>query len=256
MGAVGLGVRRLFGPGISGGALYFSALFKISDLGYGAWNGNASQVGALTMSDNTSFRLQVMVRSNSPSGYVLGMQKGGTGATSLFDTTERHAGETVLLVGKYDFTTAPHTATLWINPAVSNLSFGIPPTNGVSVSSGTDPVSIVIDRFNIRQNVASGASSVPAAIQWDELRLGSQWADVATPAVVTAQLSPSVYSTNGTFQFFYTNNSSVNGSIYTSTNLIDWTISGAAEQVAPGVYRFTEGMAENVASRFYQLRFP
>src|SRR5205085_10013253 len=87
-GAAGLGVRRLFGTSINSGTLYFSALFRINDLGYGAWNGAASTVGALTATDSTSFRLAVVVKSNSPSGYVIGVQKSGTGATITFDNTE------------------------------------------------------------------------------------------------------------------------------------------------------------------------
>src|SRR6185295_1835096 len=102
-GGAGLGVRRLFGASVTSGAVYFSALFNINNLGYGAWNGAAAQVGALTAVDNTSFRLAVMVRSNSSSGYVVGVQKGGTGAASTFDATEYHTSDTLLLVGKYDY---------------------------------------------------------------------------------------------------------------------------------------------------------
>ena len=102
-GGVGLGVRRIFGSSVNSGVLFFSALFRINNVGFGLWNGAASQVGALTATDNTSFRLAVMVRSNSPSGYVIGVQKGGTSVTSTFGTTEYHAGDTVFLVGKYDF---------------------------------------------------------------------------------------------------------------------------------------------------------
>src|SRR5947207_3902682 len=87
-GGAGLGVRRVIGTSFSSGAVYFSALFRINDLGYGAWNGSASQVGALTAPDNSTFRLQIMAKSNSPSGYVIGVRKSGTGVTDTFDTTE------------------------------------------------------------------------------------------------------------------------------------------------------------------------
>ena len=110
-----------------------------------------------------SFKLGVMVKSNSPSGYVIGVQKSGTGATTTFAATEYHAGDTVLLAGKYDFTVSPNAVSLWLNPNSSTFAAASAPTNGfVSVNTGTD--AIVIDRFNIRQNVASGPSSVPAAM--------------------------------------------------------------------------------------------
>src|SRR2546421_3653077 len=103
-GGNGLGVRRLFGTNFNSGKVYFSALFRINDLGFGAWNGAGSILGALTATDNTSFRLQVVVKSNSPSGYLIGTQKSGAGATTTLDITERQAGETIFLAGRYDFT--------------------------------------------------------------------------------------------------------------------------------------------------------
>ena len=45
-GGAGLGVRRLLGAAVNSGVLYFSALFRINDLGFGTWNGASSQVGA------------------------------------------------------------------------------------------------------------------------------------------------------------------------------------------------------------------
>jgi hypothetical protein len=56
------------------------------------------------------------------------------------------------------------------------------------VTSGSDGS---IDRFNIRQNTAA---SVPAAMQWDELRIGTSWASV-TPAYVTPPIGFSITAT-------------------------------------------------------------
>ncbi len=177
-GGAGLGVRRLFGSSVSSGTLYFSALFQITSAFGTGWNGASSQVGALTASDNTSFRLGVMVKSNSPSGYVFGVQKGGTGATTTFDTIEHHEGDTIFLVGKYDFTTSPaNSVSLWIDPDSSTFGGASDPVGAISASTGTD--NLTIDRFNMRQNTVS---SVPAAMGWDELRFGTTWADV-TPVI-------------------------------------------------------------------------
>jgi hypothetical protein len=250
-GGAGLGVRRLYSGSVNSGVLYFSALFRVNDLGYGAWNGAASQVGALTATDNQSFRLAVMVKSNSPSGYVIGVQKGGTGASSTFDTTEHQAGETVLLVGKYDFTSSPNPVSLWINP--SSFTFGGPEqTNGfISATTGVD--GYAIDRFNMRQNTAS---SVPGSMQWDELRIGTSWSIVTALPPPTVTLLTNVQKLpTGAFQFTYTN-SSPNLAIYASTNLTDWASLGSATQVSPGLYQFTDTAATNYPRRFYQLRLP
>ncbi|MEO5803984.1 MAG: gamma-glutamyltransferase [Verrucomicrobiota bacterium] len=255
-GGTGLGVRRLFGTNISSGKIYFSALFRINDLGFGSWNGLASQVGALTATDNTSFRLQVMIRSNSPGGYVFGAQKGGSGATTTFDTTERHAVDTIFLVGKYDFTVAPNTGTLWINPG--SATFGTPsePATGF-ISTTNGPDGFTIDRFNMRQNAASGSSSVPAALQWDELRFGRSWADVTPigpPGMV--KLTEFTKLPDGTFQFAYSNSDGQTYSVFASTNLVDWQSIGAATQTSPGWFQFTDPNTGNVPYRFYQLRSP
>jgi hypothetical protein len=172
-GGVGLGVRRLFSPAINSGTLYFSTLFKMLDFGFGTWNGASTQLGALTADDNVSFRLQVMVRSNSPSGFVFGVQKGGSGATITWDTTEHTTNETILLVGKYDFTTSPNRATLWINPAASSFGISEPASGLIFSTTGTN--GLTIDRFNFRQNTAA---TLPAAMQWDELRVATKWSDV------------------------------------------------------------------------------
>jgi hypothetical protein len=147
-------------------------------LGFGSWNGAATQVGALTASDNTSFRLQIMVMSNAPSSYVIGVAKGGTGSTVTFDSTPHDEGETVFLVGKYEFTSSPNPVSLWINPNSSTFGGGSEPGGFISETSGTD--GFAIDRFNLRQNTAA---SVPGTMRWDELRFGTTWADV-TPAAV------------------------------------------------------------------------
>lgn len=249
-GGPGLGTRRLFGSSVGSGKLYFSALFRVNDLGYGAWNGGSAQVGALTATDNQSFRLQVMIKSNSPSGYLLGVQKGGAGATTTFDTIERHAGDTVFLVGEYDFTPSPNVVSLWANPGASAFGAATEPASGfVSAASGVD--GFVIDRFNLRQNTAT---SVPAAMQWDELRVGLSWAAVTPPpAPLLANLA---HPNDGTFRFSYTNTSAQTCSVYASTNLAVWVAIGTATQLSAGLFQFTDTAATNYPRRFYQLRSP
>jgi hypothetical protein len=250
-GGAGLGVRRLFGSSVNSGALYFSALFRINNLGYGSWNGAAAQVGALTATDNSTFRLAVMVKSNSPSGYVLGVQKGGTGATTAFDTTEYHAGDTLFLVGKYDFTASPNRVSLWINPPSSTFNAATEPSTGsITAITGTD--GFAIDRFNMRQNTVS---SVPAEMQWDELRVSSGWAGATpTPTPVVINLADVRMLGSGAFQFAYANASGQSYSVYASSNLSNWSPIGSAVQISPGLYQLTDTTATNLPQRFYQLR--
>jgi len=256
-GGAGVAVRRLIGTNVNSGNLYFSALFRMNNLGYGAsgWSGASSQVGAFGANNNTNFPLGLLVKSNSPSGFVFGVQKAGT-STPAFDTTEYHTNETVFLVGKYDFNTSPNTVTLWINPNASAFGTGsAPTTNSISANTGTD--GLTIDRFNFRQNAATGASSVPAAMQWDELRIGKSWSEV-TPLRVSFLTSLSGISRlgDGRVQFKFSTASGLSGSVYASTNLINWTAIGVATQIAPDLYQFIDANATNYARRFYQMRLP
>jgi hypothetical protein len=250
-GGAGFGVRRLFGTNLNSGKVYFSALFRINDLGYGAWNGASTYAGALTAPDNTSFRLSWIVQSNSATGYLIGLRS--LSGPTVLDSTEHYAGETVLLVGRYDFTTMPNTIALWINPGSTTFGAGTEPTNGfIQTTPLSDGLSI--DRFNMRQNTAS---SVPAAMQWDELRFGSSWAEVTPPAAaIVTTLTDVRQLAGGAFQFAYTNTSAQGFSVYASTNLANWVPIGSAAQIGPNLYQFTDATATNHPRRFYQLRGP
>ena len=188
-----------------------------------------------------------MVKSNSPSGYLIGVQKGGAGATATFDTTERHADDTIFLVGRYDFTVSSNAVSLWVNPSPSTFGASAEPPAFIMASNGTD--GLTIDRFNMRQNTVV---SVPAAMQWDELRFGTSWAVVTPPP--PSLLSRLKKLSNGAFQFAYTNTSAQSNNVYASTNLINWVSVGVATQVSIGLFQFTDTGATNYPRRFYKLR--
>jgi hypothetical protein len=175
-GGAGLGVRRLFGTTVTSDTLYFSALFDMNSIGTGWTTANAS-VGALTETNNTGFKVSVVVNRDGGNGYRFGVQKGGTGTTVTSDSTSYLEGNVVFLVGSYDFNPDPDTVSLWINPSPETFALQAPPLATLIATSGTDSIA-GLDRFNFRQNVATGANSVPEAMQWDELRVGDTWADV------------------------------------------------------------------------------
>jgi hypothetical protein len=178
------------------------------------------------------------------------VQKGGTGAASTFGGIEHLSGETVLLVGKYDFNASPNSVSLWINPSPSTFGQLSEPASG-SISANTGSDGFTIDRFNLRQNTAS---SVPAAMQWDELRVGLTWASV-TPPLSVLLASPKRLA-NGSFQFAFTNTNSVSYTVYFSSNLFDWFSNGPATPISPGLFQFTDPGAASAPRRFYELRVP
>jgi hypothetical protein len=144
----------------------------------------------LTAPDNTSFRLQILAYAWAPDGsYEIDFQKGGTGSYISY-ADYAYEGQTIFLVGKYDFTVKPNSVTLWVNP--SSWYFGRdlePPPNSVN-TGGVDTVQ-TIDRFNMRQNTAS---SVPVNMQWDELRFGRTWASVTPPGAPVPIQPPTIWS--------------------------------------------------------------
>jgi hypothetical protein len=240
-------VRRLFSPAINNGTLYFSALFKMIDFGFGTWNGASTQIGALTSDDNSSFRMQVMVRSNSASGFVVGVQKGGTGSTITWDTTEHTLNETIFLVGKYDFTTSPNRATLWINPGSTTFGLASDPSID-SISSTTGLNGLTIDRFNFRQNTSA---TLPAAMQWDELRIATTWADV-TPRG-SSHIDSVKLLADGRIEF----TASVNASSVTvqvCSNLLSGSWADMATLSTPDGKLVYAEPATSSAPRFYRLK--
>src|SRR5205807_6706259 len=131
---------------------------------------------------------------------------------------------------------------LWIYPSSTNFGMPSEPAGFITSRTGTD--GFTIDRFNTRQNVASGSSSVPASIQWDELRFGLTWAS-ETPPASPATLANIKWLGNGTFQFAYTNNG-LSYTVYASTNLINWSSIGVVTQNLYGLYQFTDTNALNI----------
>lgn len=248
-GGVGLAIRRLIGQTVNNGTVYFSVLFNLPS--FSGWTGgpvtSGAQVCALTASDNSTFRVQVLVKSNTASTYLVGVQKGGAGSTSTFATNVLTLGSTVLLVGKYDFTQTPNPATLWINPATSSFGLTDPADGFITTSTGTD--NLGIDRFNFRQNVLTGASSVPGYMQWDELRIGTNWASVTPIRTVPAFSSTLLADNSIQFQASGDPGSVV---IEASTNLTSWeAITNVVND--NGTFQFSE-TTTNQPRRFFRLK--
>ncbi len=80
---------------------------------------------------------------------------------------------------------------------------------------------------------------------------------VPVPPIV---LTNSTFLPGGAFQFGFTNVPGLSFTAFTATNvsllLTNWTQLGAATEVAPGQFQFTDPQATNGSQRFYRVRSP
>ncbi len=142
-----------------------------------------------------------------PGQFQLGLLKQGTSsvAGATWDAGTYTTNTTIFVVGKYQTIgtlqngTLPiatdDIASLWINPSSSTFG-GFEPAGAITSVSGDDvtthPVSNnhTLQSFILRQNGTAVDNRIPLGILYDELRVGTTWADV-TPGV------PGDYNGNG-----------------------------------------------------------
>jgi len=164
----------------TGNVLYFSVLINIIDnsqitttgdyfMHFGATTGAAvtifgARLGAKSVNSGANFRFMILNTS------------GGT--TSFTDFPQDLTfGITYLVVVKYDKSTAPTTASLWVNPASLG---GVEPAGSVTNTSGTGT-------FATFASICLRNSGTTPKADIDEIRIGPAWADV-TPAAATPSI--------------------------------------------------------------------
>jgi hypothetical protein len=80
------------------------------------------------------------------------------------------------------------------------------------------------------------------------------------PIVVPVKVTNFKRLTNGTIQFNFTNNINALIGVQSATNLVpnstNWSALGAAVEVSPGHFQFTDSNAASVGNRFYRLGTP
>jgi hypothetical protein len=151
--------------------------------------------------------LTIRPKAGSPGQFQLGVVKNGADnfASATWDTTNTFdLNTTIFVVGKYQTVGAPvnapgtsdDVASLWINPSSSTFG-GFEPAGALTNTFGDDITTNAVTNnhtlqsFILRQNGTGGSNRIPLGIIYDELRVGTNWADVA-PGI------PGDYNGNGT----------------------------------------------------------
>lgn len=135
----------------------------------------------------TSYSTVVWLQA-SGSGYNVGLSNRSSGVTPTYDPSVISLNTTIFLVGSYTFNGAAgdDTSALWINPSSATFG-GSAPTATLTSSGGTDMSTI--NQFLIR-----GTSGSPSS-EFDELKIGTSYADVTT--VVVPEASSLMFSLVG-----------------------------------------------------------
>ncbi len=174
-----MSLRLPLGTNLTSGEIYFSFALRVDNLGT-SFTSDGTLAG-FTTGTGTTFGTKINIRANGGGGFNLGVSK-LTGTTYGAWAGDNFAvGETVFVVGRYQFKDANSTddlCDLWLNPGSWTFGATTPPpaTIGNAGAGGTDLAQI--DRFFFR---GGGSSASPAKQVADELRVGFTWATSPRP---------------------------------------------------------------------------
>jgi hypothetical protein len=170
--------------------LYYSALINIIDATQilSATSDYFMHFGATSGTTVSVFGGRLGIKSvNSAANYRLSIQNTSSGTPTFTEfAQDLNFGTTYLIVVKYDRSTNPTTASLWVNP--SSLG-GSEPSGSVTNNSGTGSFAQFAS-ICLRNNATTPKAEI------DEIRIGAAWADV-TPA--GGPSAPTVQAQNITF---------------------------------------------------------
>ncbi len=192
-GTTSISERLPTGTNVSG-SLFFSFIFRVDNLAGSYTSDTIAGFGEATNSSDAVFDPKINIASNSPGFYQLGVYKGsGTGLGALA-TNVLGVGDTVFVVGNYNFVPDANndTVNMWLNPDPSTFGAAAPPpptVGPIGGASGTDMTQL--SHFFFRSTM--GGTGIRKVA--DELRVGYSWADVTPLAPPT--LAVAKVATNG-----------------------------------------------------------
>lgn len=178
----------------SSNVLYFSVLLNLVDNSGITANGDYfMHFGATSGAAVTIFGARLGAKSvNSGANYrfIIQNTSGGTPTFTEF-AQDLNFGTTYLVVAKYNKSSSPTTANLWVNPASLG---GTEPSGSVTNNSGTGA-------FATFASICLRNNATTPKVEIDEIRIGPTWADV-TPLgvqiIITTSAVTAITSTTAT----------------------------------------------------------
>jgi hypothetical protein len=249
-----------FPNNFTSGTVYYSFAFRVDNLGslnssggfFAAFNNSTGPQG----SNPTAVAAAVQTRL-AGSGFNVGI-KGASGG-SVFDTNVYNVGQTVFVVGSYTInpaSTNDDTASLWINPDRSTFGSANMPAATLNTVSGGDIGSESIASFVFFRRGSGNGGLEPAAMTADELRIGTNWASVTPPQVISfIPTLAATISSNNVILSWSTN--AVGFNLYSTpavSSASTWTAVSAPFGVVGTNYVVTNSAAGG--NQFYRLSNP
>jgi GH25 family lysozyme M1 (1,4-beta-N-acetylmuramidase) len=145
---------------------------------------------------------------------------------------------------------------LWINAAGGgNPAFSNPPANGFLSATGVF-TNWAFWQYNI-SGAAGGISPIDLDVCHDDFQPLSSYLIPVLKGSIEIQ---GASATSGGFQLSLTNIPGTHFTVLTSTNVsvpsTNWQVIGAASEISPGHYQFTDSQKTNFPQRFYRVRWP
>jgi hypothetical protein len=155
----------------STGTVYYSFLMNVGTMA-GVTNADGGYLAGLGET-NTTLGATLWTKRVDDTNFNLGIEvRTANAANTTFDATSYQTGQTYFVVVGYTFntaTTADDVVSLWVNPVVGSPE---PTATITDIHTATDLVDI--STFFLRQD----STTETPAVQIDELRIGTAWADV------------------------------------------------------------------------------
>jgi hypothetical protein len=181
------GATRIALPSaVSANTVYFSMLVRVNDM-TGLTNtttgsffaGLNSATGTGTSIASAGAALMIHLDPTNANAYNLGVAVSTANADRIFESTQRSAGQTLFVVGAYQFNAGADNdvSFLWVNPDASTYGAAAAPaplvTSDAAVIAGTTTESASLASFFLRNN-----SVEPQQIQIDDVRVDTTWAGI------------------------------------------------------------------------------
>ncbi len=170
------GSRISWDSPVTSGTIFYAFQLRIPTLAPTTGPSTLAAFDPLTngLPSATGLFARLLVRSNA-AGFNLGVGRNtSANAQASWAPTTFATGDTILVVGAYEFTAGTDRAYLWINPSSGTFGNALPPAATVTNNNGTAVVA------SMRSLAFPLIPASPGNLTVDELRVATTWAAVTT----------------------------------------------------------------------------